>query len=192
MERCPTQAVLPLVGLAANKIPRDRYNTVDSNATKRGARKPHRPRAAHTARFGDNCQFTIDSPEVAKRPRKSAPNVRFWDVVATLSNTFSDTGNTRSRRFNQWKCSLDGIPSVPRGCNEVPHRQTGKSRFTDARCLLRCVFFERLQEVPSHGTEQPTVNAHAGRRQPARPPPNRTSPQPSQTPVTFHVAAMFA
>ncbi|MFO7903460.1 MAG: hypothetical protein ACQESR_18930 [Planctomycetota bacterium] len=26
MERCPTQAVLPLVGLAAEKIIRDRYN----------------------------------------------------------------------------------------------------------------------------------------------------------------------
>ncbi|MGM0490020.1 MAG: hypothetical protein ACQESR_25095 [Planctomycetota bacterium] len=27
MERCPTQAVLPLVGLAAEKIIRDRYNS---------------------------------------------------------------------------------------------------------------------------------------------------------------------
>ncbi|MGM0488187.1 MAG: hypothetical protein ACQESR_15665 [Planctomycetota bacterium] len=26
MERCPTQAVLPLVGLAAEKVIRDRYN----------------------------------------------------------------------------------------------------------------------------------------------------------------------
>ncbi|MFO7907571.1 MAG: hypothetical protein R6U98_33290 [Pirellulaceae bacterium] len=26
MERCPTQAVLPLVGLAAQKVIRDRYN----------------------------------------------------------------------------------------------------------------------------------------------------------------------
>ncbi|MFO7906397.1 MAG: hypothetical protein ACQESR_18325 [Planctomycetota bacterium] len=27
MERCPTQAVLPLVGLAAEKVIRDRYNS---------------------------------------------------------------------------------------------------------------------------------------------------------------------
>ncbi|MFO7905161.1 MAG: hypothetical protein ACQESR_24445 [Planctomycetota bacterium] len=36
------------------------------------------------------------------------------------------------------------------------------------------------------GTEQATVNAHAGRHQPARP------PRPSQTAVTFHVAAISA
>ncbi|MFO7903567.1 MAG: hypothetical protein ACQESR_03660 [Planctomycetota bacterium] len=28
MESCPTQAVLPLVGLAAEKVIRDRYNLV--------------------------------------------------------------------------------------------------------------------------------------------------------------------
>ncbi|MFW6170129.1 MAG: hypothetical protein ACODAD_06540 [Planctomycetota bacterium] len=28
MESCPTQAVLPLVGLAAEKVIRDRYNTL--------------------------------------------------------------------------------------------------------------------------------------------------------------------
>ncbi|MFO7903453.1 MAG: hypothetical protein R6U98_12385 [Pirellulaceae bacterium] len=28
MERCPTQAVLPPVGLAAEKVIRDRYNAV--------------------------------------------------------------------------------------------------------------------------------------------------------------------
>ncbi|MFO7904379.1 MAG: hypothetical protein ACQESR_16690 [Planctomycetota bacterium] len=29
MERCPTQAVLPLVGLAAEKVIRDRYSSQD-------------------------------------------------------------------------------------------------------------------------------------------------------------------
>ncbi|MGM0490917.1 MAG: hypothetical protein ACQESR_29690 [Planctomycetota bacterium] len=29
MEQCPTQAVLPLVGLAAEKVIRDRYNPSD-------------------------------------------------------------------------------------------------------------------------------------------------------------------
>ncbi|MFO7906475.1 MAG: hypothetical protein ACQESR_06385 [Planctomycetota bacterium] len=29
MENCPTQAVLPLVGLAAEKVIRDRYNCVE-------------------------------------------------------------------------------------------------------------------------------------------------------------------
>ncbi|MGM0489174.1 MAG: hypothetical protein ACQESR_20740 [Planctomycetota bacterium] len=32
MERCPTQAVLPLVGLAAEKVIRDRYSGFNTSA----------------------------------------------------------------------------------------------------------------------------------------------------------------
>ncbi|MFO7902085.1 MAG: hypothetical protein R6U98_05455 [Pirellulaceae bacterium] len=35
MERCPTQAVLPLVGLAAEKVIRDRYNRLLDNHSER-------------------------------------------------------------------------------------------------------------------------------------------------------------
>ncbi|MGM0487272.1 MAG: hypothetical protein ACQESR_10975 [Planctomycetota bacterium] len=34
MESCPTQAVLPLVGLAAEKVIRDRYNRGGSNRSR--------------------------------------------------------------------------------------------------------------------------------------------------------------
>ncbi|MFO7905102.1 MAG: hypothetical protein R6U98_20735 [Pirellulaceae bacterium] len=46
MERCPTQAVLPLVGLAAEKVIRHRYITQTETRIARGTRAVLLP-AAH-------------------------------------------------------------------------------------------------------------------------------------------------
>ncbi|MGM0486289.1 MAG: hypothetical protein ACQESR_05950 [Planctomycetota bacterium] len=40
MESCPTQAVLPLVGLAAEQVIRDRYNMCGGPSRARGPIKP--------------------------------------------------------------------------------------------------------------------------------------------------------
>ncbi|MGM0486229.1 MAG: hypothetical protein ACQESR_05640 [Planctomycetota bacterium] len=39
MESCPTQAVLPLVGLAADKLTRDRYNRRPNSSGWKAARR---------------------------------------------------------------------------------------------------------------------------------------------------------
>ncbi|MFO7902473.1 MAG: hypothetical protein ACQESR_00960 [Planctomycetota bacterium] len=50
MERCPTQAVLPLVGLAAEKVIRDRYNKTASAPSPFGsANSSHKKRKASWA-----------------------------------------------------------------------------------------------------------------------------------------------
>ncbi|MFO7908013.1 MAG: hypothetical protein ACQESR_10120 [Planctomycetota bacterium] len=47
MERCPTQAVLSLVGLAAEQIIRDRYNTVQQGKAHNERREDPRSRPLH-------------------------------------------------------------------------------------------------------------------------------------------------
>ncbi|MFO7902980.1 MAG: hypothetical protein R6U98_09985 [Pirellulaceae bacterium] len=57
MERCPTQAVLPLVGLAADQLIRDRYNSV-----KRSIGPPHGPLLALSEGGGRERFWGLSSP----------------------------------------------------------------------------------------------------------------------------------
>lgn len=49
----------------------------------------------------------------------------------------------------QTKRYVDRIRSPLRRRDEIPHRQTGESRFTNARSLLQPVSFQRLEKLPA-------------------------------------------
>ncbi|MFO7904582.1 MAG: hypothetical protein R6U98_18105 [Pirellulaceae bacterium] len=73
MERCPTQAVLPLVGLAAQKVIRDRYNLECQRFRKAsGSIGPDRP--SMIADTNPSLFFTTARKVQASKPRvETAP-----------------------------------------------------------------------------------------------------------------------
>ncbi|MGM0486374.1 MAG: hypothetical protein ACQESR_06395 [Planctomycetota bacterium] len=76
MESCPTQAVLPLVGLAAEKVIRDRYNKTNFGFEQ----SPKSTRA-------------IVEHQASRTPGDEIQNPRYNSIIAYFNATFRSRGN---------------------------------------------------------------------------------------------------